>query len=133
MSDGGRTHTVIAADFNMEPNRLLDWGGQSRYNLQVVAPGMGEVTCKVSRDARGSLIHYFLVSKGLIECISRVEVVAQVPWHPHMAVKPVLKADAGTIKTQNIIRAGGIEEEALKTIRKNLLGNPMMKDISRGK
>ena len=108
-NDSGRYPVIIAGDFNTELSEILDWEGINRHALQVVVPADAKFTCKVSKDKKGRMLDYFLVSKSIVEYISRVEVEHNMPWHPHSAVRLVLKADLIHIKACQVVKADDMD------------------------
>ena len=76
--DRGRTHIIVAADFNIKPSEWNEYDYLEQLDATIIVPeGIGG-TCRTANGG-SSLIDFLIVSKPIALLIKQVKPNTQVP------------------------------------------------------
>ena len=106
--DMGKKKLIVAADFNMTPQKMEESGMLSTVGLSIVTAGK-EPTCKHSTGH--SLIDYLLVDTSIVSLIRNIKLVEAKPWSTHAGIEFDINCRPAPISTLQLVRPKPIPYE----------------------
>ena len=99
--DRGKKKLIVAADFNMTPQRMKESGMLIDVDLTIITAGESD-TCKPSTG--GSQRDYLLVDASTVGLISELKLVAAKPWSTHAGIEFDINCRPATISTTQLAK-----------------------------
>ena len=99
--DRGKRKLIVAADFNMTPQRMQESGLLEEAGLTIITAG-DDSTCKTSTG--WSQIDYLLVDTNIVSLISEVKLVMDKPWNTHAGIEFDINCRPATISTTQLVK-----------------------------